>query len=61
MGTYYRDVKGVRMAHEIKPPKNQPQMMMGQYWLDKAKLLQINLKSFQKVTTELKNKLFSSD
>jgi len=33
--------EGVGMAHEIKPPKNQPkfsQMMMGQYWLAKPKL-----------------------
>ena len=37
---YSRDHKGVGVAHEITPPKNQPQsslMMMRQYWLGKTK------------------------
>jgi len=41
-----RDDKGVGMAHEIKPPKNQPQfsqMTMEQYWLDK---IEPKLRSF---------------
>jgi len=42
----HRDNKGVGVAHEIKPPKNQPrfsQMIMRQYWLDKTKLSNIIL------------------
>jgi len=31
MVVHSRDGKGVRMVHKIKPPKNQPQTMMGQY------------------------------
>ena len=37
---YSRDHKGVGMAHEIIPPKKQPQFpltMMRQYWLGKTK------------------------
>jgi len=37
-----RDGEEVSVAHEVKLPKNQPQfsqMMMGQYWLGKTKLL----------------------
>jgi len=52
-----RDKKRVGVAHEINPPKNQPQIFqktMGQYWLDKTKpkSFQIDLKFFQKVATE---------
>jgi len=57
----HHDDKGVRMAHKIKTPKNQPQISqttMGQHWLGIVKLSpnkffsQIDPKFFQKVATD---------